>query len=418
MLPFAVLFLATQSIVRVTLAWRVGADDAESAVGLLTPFLLGGMFDVAVFTVFAIPIVLWWLVLPSRLKGGRVDRWATILGVAIFAFLCPFTAVAEPLFWAEFGTRFNFIAVDYLVYAQEVIANIRQSYPVTELLVALALVSLGAAYLGRRWYLPAPERTPMSARLAPALAALALPALLVGATPISLALGGSNAYAKELSLNGIWALVDAFFNNEIDYRRFYRTLDDRLVGSRIEKLLTERNTRLAAPGQDHLTRIVKREGPMLRKNVMLISMESMGAEYLAHFGNTQGVTPNLDRLADDGLLFANLLATGTRTVRGLEALTLSGPAHARAVDPAPTQQRGPLHDWRRVPRSRLRHALPLWRIWLLRRHERLLCRQRLRGRRPHAVRHGRDPLRERLGCLRRRSHRARHQGGRQIVSGR
>lgn len=84
-LPFAVLFLATQSVVRVTLAWRGGADYAESAVGLLTPFLLGGMFDIAVFTVFAIPIGLWWLVLPSRLKGGRLDRWATILGVAIFA---------------------------------------------------------------------------------------------------------------------------------------------------------------------------------------------------------------------------------------------------------------------------------------------------------------------------------------------
>ena len=64
---------------------------------------------------------------------------------------------------------------------------------------------------------------------------------------------------------------------------------------------------------------------MLRKNVMLVSMESMGAEYLAHFGNRQNLTPNLDRLASEGLLFTKLLATGTRTVRGLEALTLSVP---------------------------------------------------------------------------------------------
>lgn len=82
----------------------------------------------------------------------------------------------------------------------------------------------------------------MSAQLA--LAALALAALLVGGMPAALAIGGSNGYAKELSLNGIWALAHALFSNEIDYRRFHRTLDDRWVGSRIEKLLTERNMRL------------------------------------------------------------------------------------------------------------------------------------------------------------------------------
>jgi phosphoglycerol transferase MdoB-like AlkP superfamily enzyme len=46
---------------------------------------------------------------------------------------------------------------------------------------------------------------------------------------------------------------------------------------------------------------------------------------MAAFGNKQGLTPYTDKLASEGLLFTHLYATGTRTVRGLEALTLSVP---------------------------------------------------------------------------------------------
>jgi len=53
--------------------------------------------------------------------------------------------------------------------------------------------------------------------------------------------------------------------------------------------------------------------------------ESLSSEYLGSFGNREKLTPNLDRLTGQSLLFTNLYATGTRTVRGLEALTLSIP---------------------------------------------------------------------------------------------
>ena len=53
-----------------------------------------------------------------------------------------FSAVAEWLFWDEFGSRFNFIAVDYLVYRQEVTSNISESYPLQWILPAIGLVAL------------------------------------------------------------------------------------------------------------------------------------------------------------------------------------------------------------------------------------------------------------------------------------
>ena len=43
------------------------------------------------------------------------------------------------------------------------------------------------------------------------------------------------------------------------------------------------------------------------------------------FGNTNNLTPYLDKISNQSVFFTNLYATGTRTIRGMEALTLSVP---------------------------------------------------------------------------------------------
>lgn len=54
-------------------------------------------------------------------------------------------------------------------------------------------------------------------------------------------------------------------------------------------------------------------------------MESFSAEFSGVFGNKQNLTPAFDKIAQQGMLFTQMYATGTRTVRGLEALSLSIP---------------------------------------------------------------------------------------------
>ena len=54
-------------------------------------------------------------------------------------------------------------------------------------------------------------------------------------------------------------------------------------------------------------------------------VESLSAEYMGAFGDDRGWTPNLDDLAKRSLFFDNFYATGTRTVRGMEAVVLSVP---------------------------------------------------------------------------------------------
>src|SRR5262249_25704028 len=209
--------------------------------------------DLAVFCVCAVPVVLWWLIAPQNLKGSRLDRAATLTGAALFLLFCLIVAIGEHLFWTEFGASFNFIAVDYLIYTREAVQNIWQSYPIGKLFSALLLFTLAATIFLRRSFSPPSDSARLKVRWLPALACLMAPVVIVGATPTSLAYTRNNAYANELALNGIWALTYAFFHNEIEYRRFYRTRPADVVAKRLETLLAGKHAVLASPAPDPLT---------------------------------------------------------------------------------------------------------------------------------------------------------------------
>src|SRR5690606_22362753 len=76
-------------------------------------------------------------------------------------------------------------------------------------------------------------------------------------------------------------------------------------------------------------------------NIVIILEESLGAQYSAALGGDRDLTPHLDALAREGWAFTRTYATGTRSVRGLEAVTAGFlPTPAQAVLKLPAAQRG------------------------------------------------------------------------------
>jgi phosphoglycerol transferase MdoB-like AlkP superfamily enzyme len=65
--------------------------------------------------------------------------------------------------------------------------------------------------------------------------------------------------------------------------------------------------------------------------VVLITIESYSADFICVLWNDKNITPFLDDLAKESLLFTNCYASGNRTVRGLEAVTLCLPPTAGEV---------------------------------------------------------------------------------------
>jgi phosphoglycerol transferase MdoB-like AlkP superfamily enzyme len=293
---------------------------------LVKIYAVGFFFDCVTFSYGAIPLVLVAVVLPDKIFNSRIFRIASYAVGFVITYLMLFNVVAEYTFFDEFATRFNFIAVDYLVYTNEVLRNIRESYPVNAILAALLLLNvLVFLPVRKQLSLSFSHTSRIGSRLKAGVVLLLLPVLSFAAVDLSMTRISPNNYADELAGNGIYCLFSAFRNNELDFNRFYVNKADATILSRLKGLLQEKNSRFISQDGPAVTRVIQPGGVEKHHNIVLIVEESLSAEYLTSFGNDQGLTPNLDKLAKESLFFTHLYATGTRTVRGLEALTLSMP---------------------------------------------------------------------------------------------
>ena len=297
--------------------------DAAGAV-----FIRGLIFDLGFLAYTAIPVGLILLLIPNRAWDSRYTLTVLNAVMALSIFLMLFFAASEWFFWDEFGARFNFIAVDYLVYSEEVISNIRESYPLAPILSALALLALGLTWLLQpelKNSLQAKKLTSTREKLS-TLAALLLPAV------ISFSFlnqdgqeSGGNTYLRELSGNGPYQFFSAFRNNTLRYDQFYANLENRITADILHRELYEPNAHFLNDNPMDIHREITNAGTPIKYNVVLVTIESLSAKYLGSFGDKRGLTPNLDALRKESLFFNNFYATGTRTDRGLEAVTLSMP---------------------------------------------------------------------------------------------
>ncbi|HBB12382.1 MAG TPA: sulfatase, partial [Alistipes sp.] len=254
------------------------------------------------------------------LPGFR-SHWTTVwfaLFIVVYVGAIIFNGISEYFFWSEFGVRYNFIAVDYLVYTNEVVGNIMESYPVIPMTLGIVVVTLLVTWYFFRSELVQTECLKgwrWKAVIGPAYVAALFAA--IGLLNFNTRFQDSdNVYVNELQANGLYKFYDAFVKNTLDYEQFYLTRPEAEAEAFVHGVYQSTGDNLHA---------VRAEGEEIRRNIVLITMESMSASYMERFGNTERITPALDSLYKLGLAFDRVYATGNRTVRGLEAVTLSLP---------------------------------------------------------------------------------------------
>lgn len=326
LLVAGVVFVAASLVLRVALCISA-AGSIDAGVGSLARvFALGAVYDLATCAMAFAPVVLLTLAIPDRLFRTKVSRYLIVGFYFIAVYVVLFDVAAEWFFWDEFTCRFNFVAVDYLVYTHELVGNIYESYHVGFILPAMLVLAAGIVFLTRRWFLRMfDEPSAMRQRLAPAAVWLAVAGLSLLLVSESWAAAGRNQINNELAKNGLSSLVNAFLNNSIDYQQFYISHDDKQVLQRLRKLIKTDNSTFVSDDPQDITRQITNEGPERQANVVVLVIESLSAEFMGVFGNNQHLTPNLDALSKECMFFTNFYATGTRTDRGLEAISLSIP---------------------------------------------------------------------------------------------
>jgi len=288
------------------------------------------------------------MILPASLTPlfathlGAFNVWRKFLLVYMtvwFVFFA-FMELSTPSFINQYDSRPNYIFVEYLKHYQEVSETLLAEYPL-QLLLAVIVVPLASRLFYKLSQRLLVLQQPV--KVVPAL--LLVPILLLSFTmagrstldhravnPSTVALT-SDHLVNDLALNSTYTMLYAVYLSRHDEEGGvpYGTMPFEQVVSIIRDemgVAASAFTNPALPSRH----FQQSSMPNNRSwNLVIVLEESLGAEFVGKLGGLP-LTPNIDALADEGIWFDNLYATGTRSVRGIEAV-VSGflPTPARSV---------------------------------------------------------------------------------------
>lgn len=306
--------------------------DGMGMRNLAAAFAVGLRFDVATALLTVTPpLLLWWLPWPRS--------WDRIV-VRVSQGLCSLLVIAavtvlwsDLLFWSESSRHLTVEPAGVLNDIGPVLVSALREYPLE--LGILVLVCVILVRLLRWAFLPARNSgTVHSSWGSVALLWLVVSALSfagirgsLGKEPLrsSDALSAGSEAAGGLALNGWYSFLYSTFNEQrppVSYmdERDAVHVTRRLVAADGDVFTSERFP-LMRRSEEHAAIADSAE----RLNVVLIVVESLNASLLQSFGGTLSVMPFLDSLARASLIFTNCSAFGTRSFRGLCAITASVP---------------------------------------------------------------------------------------------
>jgi len=326
---FITWFLIVSQLVRVTFfIWQYD-EVSFNLFTLLGTLLTGLFFDLGTVSFIAFPAIIYYTIFPNKWIGSWVDKILIWFFTFLTIFILVFVFFAEITFWDEFKTRFNFIAVDYLIYTHEVVANIEQSYPLPLLILGVMISTfliLFIFYKRKYFQNTFTQKASLKQRLVVVATAFISCLFFTLFITNNQAEWSSNRYNAEISKSGIYSFFAAFRNNQMKYDEFYTSIDNDKAFTIVRNKLKEENSRFKNNNLSiHRTILDTTKNDEPHKNVVFILVESLSGSFMKEFGNEKNITPFLDSLAQKSIFFDNLYATGTRTVRGMEAVTLCIP---------------------------------------------------------------------------------------------
>ena len=330
------LTLTVCRIVFVSWQWQRVVD----ADMLGTVFIQGLRFDMVLLgLMLAIPVVCFPVLASNRFL---VPAWRALLKVCLplALLLIIFMECSTPSFVDQFDSRPNMLFLEYLNHPKEVGATLWAAYKLP-ILFAVLIVSTITWYSARQigslvkniqptGIIPAIFVAPLLMLVCVGLIRSTLDHRPVNPSTVALS---TDPLVNDLALNSTYTALYAAYEtrHEADGGFRYGVISDEEAISVVRDSMmigTEQFSPGMYPTLHHQIPLVQTGEKM---NLVIIVEESLGAEFVGSLGGLN-LTPNLDALSTDGMWLENLYATGTRSVRGLEAV-VSGftPTPARSV---------------------------------------------------------------------------------------
>ncbi len=328
---FALLALVTLSLSRIALiSWQwERVDVTDSLVHMLVQGVRNDLITVGLCLA---PLV---VLLPLFVAFGRMRAWMRMgsFWLAACLIVIIFLEFATPQFLIEYDGRPNRLFLEYLIYPREVGAMLWNGYRGLVLLAVAGMGACGWLVLGHFAKYTSCTRA-MNARTVMLIWPLVVIAVFISIRsstqhrPANLASFAfcDDAMVNSLVVNSAYSVLSAAYSlkNESHSSDMYGSMPfaDMLAQVRADMAVPPADfTSTELPTLHHQIATVARERPL---NLVIVLEESLGAGFVGRLGG-RPITQNLDRLADQGIWFEQLYATGTRSVRGIEAVVAGFP---------------------------------------------------------------------------------------------
>lgn len=289
-------------------------------------FPIGLRMDLILLSYVSVLPVLLLVLLPDGIVQ-KCQRFFNIYFIFFLALLL-LMELATPDFIHEYDTRPNKLFLDYLIYPREVLGTLAKSYLTSIVLTVIILGGFTYGLIKKRRFLFGVRPTSYKTKLLlfPIVAFLLFwgaRSSLTSKRPInaSNAVFSSDQLTNAIGLNSLYTVAFAAYSikNESNSEKMYGKMDYAEAIARVKKYMAVNSadfTNKEIPFLHLQSPDSLKDKPY---NVVIILEESLGAEYVGSLGGLP-LTPEFDRLTKEGTLFTNLYATGTRSVRGIEAV--------------------------------------------------------------------------------------------------
>ncbi len=306
---------------------------------LFQSFIIGARFDMVVLSYLLIPFFIL-----SSFPFINTFRWKPARNLTLFLIFLGLSflfllSLVDLEYFSEFGTRLNHWALEYLDRPDFVFYSIWSSYPVIPYLILWAFICFVFIFfmlkLSRKILKKSSNRFPPNEIFYFILALFLLFFSARGRlklAPIDWGLAYFSKYdfANQLALNGIHTLgktmLDEHKESSPEYLSEFHFFDDKEALTSVQKLLTGRNEKLEDSLHSIRRYIISESDKLENHNIVIVLLESWLAEFVGSLGSKLNLTPHFDSLVQNGILFENFFATGTRTNRGLVSVLCSFPS--------------------------------------------------------------------------------------------
>jgi len=237
--------------------------------------------------------------------------------------------LCTPQFIDQYDTRPNSLFIDYLIYPKEIATMLVKARPGHIIMIAMILGF--AIFSGIKWgyklFYTHPSKYKIRLALFPVIGFLLFAGArgsLTSHRPInaSNAVFSNDQMTNTLGLNSLYTVAYAAysFKNEASVSKMYGKMPEEETYTRVKKYMDIKPEDFTG-GEEIPLLHIQRPDTLLERpyNLVIFLQESLGAEYVGCLGGMP-LTPNIDKLAQEGLLCTNLYSTGTRSVRGIEAV--------------------------------------------------------------------------------------------------